>query len=170
MPPPFESPLPAGPPEGVLADLPLLDGLPAPVRELVAAAFTAVEYAFGDEIVRQGDEPDGFYVLASGRARAVRHDAGGEVALGSLSAGDTFGETGLLEGTARTATVRASSPVRALRLEPGLFRAIAARHPEVRDRLQAQARARRIPAAAQQPSGVFGPPIRRLGRTGRPGP
>lgn len=126
------------------ADLPVLEGLPAAVRELVVAAFVAQSYAFGEEIVRQGDDPDGFYVLVSGRARAIREDDSGEVVLGSLGPGDSFGEIGLLDGVPRTATVRASAPVEVLRLEPALFRAIAARHPEVRARLRDQARARQV--------------------------
>lgn len=126
-----------------LSSLSLLEGLPAPVKELVMAAFVACSYGFGDEIVRQGDHPDGFYVLTSGRARVVVTEHGAEVPLALLGPGDTFGEMGLLEGSPRSATVRASAPSTTARLEPALFRAIATRHPEVADRLRAQARARR---------------------------
>lgn len=129
---------------GTTEHLALLEGLPAPVRDLVAAAFVHQAHTFGDEIIRQGDEPDGFYVLVSGKARAVREEHGTEVLLGSLGPGDSFGEMGLLDGSPRLATIRASGPVEVLRLEPALFKAIASRHPEVRARLKAQARARQI--------------------------
>ncbi len=63
----------------------------------------------GDTIIRQGDEADAFYILASGavdvflesshrRAQHIDH----------LSAGAFFGEIGLLHKVRRTATVRVS--------------------------------------------------------------
>ena len=57
-------------------------------------------YEFGDVIVRQGEEADAFYILISGRARAVKAQAsnGEEVALGTLRPGDSFGEAALAEG------------------------------------------------------------------------
>lgn len=151
MPPPSD-PAPAGTGTASLSHLAVLEGLPAPVAELVSAAFIPLEFGFGDEIIRQGDEPDGFYVVVSGRVRAVRDQPEGEVALGSLGPGESFGEAGLLDGAPRAATVRASGPVKVLRLEPALFKAIATRHPEVQARLKAQARARRIqPLLNQHP-------------------
>jgi ABC-type bacteriocin/lantibiotic exporter with double-glycine peptidase domain/CRP-like cAMP-binding protein len=127
-----------------LRGLPLLAGVPEPVRELVMASFVAQEHAFGDEVVRQGDAPDGLYVVAEGRLRVVRADGGAEAALGTLRPGDTFGEAGLLDGRPRQATVRASERAVVLRLDPALFLAIARRHPEVRERLGELERARRI--------------------------
>jgi ATP-binding cassette subfamily B protein len=128
----------------LLADLPLLAGLDPAVRDLVIDSFVEESYAFGDEIVRQGDEPDGFYIVVSGRARVLRDEHGLEVPLAQLGVGDTFGEAGLLDGTLREATVRASSPVTVERLEPALFRAIVRRSPEVAAGVVAQARARRL--------------------------
>jgi ABC-type bacteriocin/lantibiotic exporter with double-glycine peptidase domain/CRP-like cAMP-binding protein len=128
----------------VLLAQPLLSGLAEAVRDLVAESFVPATFAFGEEIVRQSDPPDGFYVVAEGRARATREERGSEVPLGVLVAGDSFGEAGLLEGAPRHATVRASGPVTVLRLEPALFGAIARRHPEVAERLASQARARRL--------------------------
>jgi len=131
-------------PADVLLALPLLAGLPEAVRDLVIESFVPESFAFGEEIVRQGDPPDGFYVVAEGRARAIRDEQGAEVPLGVLEAGDSFGEAGLLEQTLRQATVRASSAVTVLRLEPALFGAIVRRHPEVGARLASQARARQL--------------------------
>ncbi len=130
--------------EEILAEQPLLGALPEAVRELVADSFVQRDFAQGEDIVCQGDRSDGFYVLLSGHAQALREEGGAEVALGSLGPGESFGESGLLDRTPQHATVRAVSPVKVLQLEPALFAAIVRRHPEVGGRLAAQARARRL--------------------------
>ena len=102
----------------VLAELPLLGLLTPDVRELVVASFGPVRYEFGETIVAAGEPSDAFYVLRSGVARVlVVGDDGEEVSLNVLRAGDSFGEGGLLEGSPRTATVRAAGDVEALRLD-----------------------------------------------------
>ena len=103
----------------VLAGLPLLAGLPAGVRELVERSFTTVELGFGEVLFRKGESPDAYYVVAAGSARVLGEGGDGEeVSLNVLRAGDAFGETALLEGTPRTATIRASSPLRLLAARP----------------------------------------------------
>ena len=59
-------------------------------------------------MIRQGDKPDKFYVIVSGSAEVVNHHPGGDdIILGTLGAGDYFGEIGLLKNQPRMATVRA---------------------------------------------------------------
>jgi CRP-like cAMP-binding protein/predicted double-glycine peptidase len=129
----------------LLAELQLLAELPVAVRELVERSFTAVELQFGDVVFRQGHAPDAYYVLAAGSARVlVEGDDGQEVSLNVLRAGDAFGEGALLEGTPRTATVRASSPLRLLRLDRSVFQAIIDVYPDVAATLRASQRARQI--------------------------
>jgi ABC-type bacteriocin/lantibiotic exporter with double-glycine peptidase domain/CRP-like cAMP-binding protein len=131
--------------EQTLAELPLLSVLAPVVRELVVAAFVAVRYEFGETLVAAGEPPDGFYVLRSGLARVFAHgDDGDEVSLNVLRAGDSFGEAGLLEGSPRTATVRAASDVVALRLEASIFQALARLHPSVAEAFAMHPRARRL--------------------------
>jgi ATP-binding cassette subfamily B protein len=130
--------------EELLREQPLVNGLPPAVRELVVESFARASFGLGEDIVRQGDRPDGFYVLIAGQARAIREESGAEIPLGVLGPGESFGESGLLEGTPRQATVRAAGPVTVLRLEPALFGAIVRRHPEVGERLAAQGRARSL--------------------------
>lgn len=130
---------------GVLHELPAVSLLDAAVRDLVVEAFVPMRFAFGQTIVRQGEPPDGFYVLASGLARAVRVDPGGhEVALGVIRPGDSFGEMALLDDEPRSATVRTSSEVVAFRLEPSVFQALLRVYPEIAPALRLQARARHL--------------------------
>ena len=129
----------------VLLELPALSFLEAEVRRLVVESFVPMRFAFGQSIVRQGDAADGFYVLASGLARVVQVEPDGhEVALGVLRPGESFGEAALLAGEPRSATVRASSEVLALRLDPPVFAALLRVHPEIEPALRLQARARHL--------------------------
>jgi ATP-binding cassette subfamily B protein len=128
-----------------LGKLPLLEFLPAEVRSRVAARFERVSYPFGAVIVREGDPADALYVLVSGRARVVkRGDTGEDVPLNVLRAGDAFGEIALLEHTTRTATVRASSDVEALRLDRAAFEELVATAPDLKKYLELQASHRRL--------------------------
>lgn len=103
-------------PHPALRDLPLLRFMPDEVRKLVEESFVPASFPFGAVIVRETEEADAFYVLVSGSAPAVKNGEGGEeVPLNVLKPGDGFGEVALLEGGTRTATVRASSEVEALR-------------------------------------------------------
>ena len=67
-------------------------------------------YEFGDLIVKQGDPANAFYVLISGRVRAVKF---GSKRRGNrartLRPGDSFGEAALAEGGTRNASVRCST-------------------------------------------------------------
>ena len=133
--------------DALLAALPAFALLPAAVRGLVAESFELLDLPFGAAIVREGEEADAFYVLASGSARVLTETASGdEVALSVLQRGDAFGEAGLLDErtTTRTATVRTSSAAQVLRLHSSVFGALARSYPEVRTAFEAMARTREL--------------------------
>ena len=132
---------PAGGVRDALRDLPLLQLMPDETRRLVEDSFVPASFPFGTEIVKEGDPADAFYVLVSGNARAVkRGEHGEEVPLNVMGPGDAFGEVALLEDTTRTATVRASSEVEALRLDRSVLQALVRNHPEIRGYLELHAR------------------------------
>src|SRR5262249_26880957 len=118
-----------------VGELPILQFLPDDARERIIASFTPVSYRFGTPIVREGEPADALYVLLAGRARVLKNAdrggvANGEVSLGILKPGDTFGEIGLLEQSTRTVTVRASGDVEALRLDRAVFESLLKEHAE----------------------------------------
>ncbi len=69
-------------------------------------------YEPGDYIIHQGDVGDQFYVIISGEVEVIRALPNGQTALlGTLGKGEHFGESALLTGRRRNASVRATTPV-----------------------------------------------------------
>jgi ABC-type lipoprotein export system ATPase subunit len=67
-------------------------------------------YAPGAVIVRQGDEPEDFYIVTAGEVEVVlEHPGGQEILVNRLGRGQYFGEIALLRGGTRVATVRAAA-------------------------------------------------------------
>lgn len=98
-------------PVRLLARLPVFRHAPRPVIERMAADMGVEAYGAGSTIITQGDIPDDFYVIASGRVGVYSVDDMGVELINQLGPGDGFGEIGLLESVPRTATVRALEPV-----------------------------------------------------------
>ena len=102
-------------------------------------------YDFGDVIVKQGDPADAFYVLTTGRARAlkIRADAE-EIPLGVLKPGDSFGEAALAEGGTRSATVRCSTAVDVLRIDRDDFLQLVSQEPDLKQSIETTGRNRTL--------------------------
>jgi serine/threonine protein kinase len=80
------------------------------------------DYVAGEEIVREGDLDDRFYVIVSGICAVER----GARSFGALESGDCFGETSYVPGAKRTSTIRAASPVTVLRVSSTLLEQVSA--------------------------------------------
>lgn len=79
----------------------------------------------GQEIIRQGDDGDYYYIIKAGRAAVVRPaKSGNELVLASLKAGDAFGEEALISENKRNATVRMQSDGSLMRLSKEDFNAL----------------------------------------------
>jgi HlyB family type I secretion system ABC transporter len=123
----------------LLEELPLLRDLSDDAGRLVVESFAPVEFSFGEVVFGEGDESDGFYVVVSGAGRVLKQRADGEeVTLNTLGPGDAFGELGLLTGEPRSATVRSSGELKALKLDRALFAALLQVHPELRRHFEAE--------------------------------
>jgi serine/threonine protein kinase len=75
------------------------------------------EYKDGDDIVREGEMDDRFYIIVSGQAGV---EANGRQ-LGVLEDGACFGETSYVRGAKRTASIRANGSVIILRVSSTLM-------------------------------------------------
>jgi len=90
----------------------------------------------GATLVREGDFSNDMVAIETGTADVLR---GGEK-VGSLTAGDVFGEIGVLGKENRTATIVATSPMRLIRLDSWNVKRLP---PEVREQMARLVEARR---------------------------
>lgn len=119
--------------------------LPDGIFEKIVPLMQDEHYEFGEIIVKEGDPADSFYVLTSGRARAIKATEGGqELALGSLKPGDSFGEAALAEGGTRSASVRCSTAVDVVRLDRTDFLQLVEHVPELKHHLEIMGRQRSL--------------------------
>jgi NADH dehydrogenase len=100
-------------------------------------------YEPGEDIVRQGDPADLFYVILKGQVQVLRRTDGQEEReLTRLGPGECFGEVGLLKQQRRNATVRAVDPVDVLSLERADFDLLIGHWSQVAAAVKAQAEQR----------------------------
>ena len=90
----------------------------------------------GQTIIREGDPADSFFILTRGAASVRRNGPDGEREISTLKAGDFFGEVGLLTGTPRNATVRATAPSEVLELDADGFRDLVESSQATKDRVR----------------------------------
>jgi rhodanese-related sulfurtransferase len=100
---------------GIFAQLP-----PARIDELLRR-FERVRAARGEQVIREGDEGEYYYVIESGRFQVGRMVGGAEVVLAELKTGDAFGEEALVSEAKRNATVTALTDAHVLRLNRSHF-------------------------------------------------
>ena len=98
-------------------------------RELAEVAQVAdeIDLSEGKEMTREGAPGREFFVLLEGNADVRK----GKRKINSLGRGDFFGEIALISRSPRTATVVATSPVRALVITDRAFRTLLDRSPSV---------------------------------------
>jgi len=80
------------------------------------------DYAPAEEIVKEGEMDDRFYIIVSGHCAVERHGT----RLGMLDTGDCFGEASYVEGAKRTATIRAGLAVTVLKVSSTLLEQVSA--------------------------------------------
>jgi serine/threonine protein kinase len=74
-------------------------------------------YAMDDEIIREGELDDRFYIIVNGTVSVQS----GRRQIGELAEGDCFGETSYVRGARRTATIKATMPVMLVRVSSTLL-------------------------------------------------
>ena len=109
--------------------------------EQIAQLADEIDLRDGKEMTREGDRGREFFVLLEGEADVVKDGR----TINHLSGGDFFGEIALVADTPRTATVKASSPVRALVITDRSFRRLMQDQPEIQGKVLAALAARLAP-------------------------
>ncbi len=97
--------------------------LPPDVLSGVAAKMVEEKHPAGSIIFRQGDVGNRFYLIRKGSVEVIVNEGGEELLRGTLKAGEFFGETSLLTGQPRSATVRAREEVELFVLDRADFHA-----------------------------------------------
>ena len=98
---------------GALKNTELFADVPDEELKKVATFATLESAVEGKTIIREGGYSNDFYIIEDGTVKVERE--GEQVA--ELGPGDVFGEQGLLEKQARSATVTATSDVRLIKIE-----------------------------------------------------
>jgi MFS family permease len=119
-----------------VAKLPIFAGVRPSRLEAALGHVRPVDVAAGQVIVRQGQPADRFYIIANGSFTVSQEtDAGTEVVLRQLGADEVFGELGLLNRTARTATVTADASGTLLEMDGEDFLELVGASGDLRGRL-----------------------------------
>ena len=110
-----------------LRTLPLFGELDHHDLAIVARHVREARASEGEVLFEEGAIPYELLVIEEGTAEIVKDGR----AIGSIGPGDVVGEMGLLRGRRRMATVRATSPLRAVAVAADDLAAIEAEMPEI---------------------------------------
>ncbi len=135
------------------------DAPPETVAQLVSSA-SVLAYKPGQTLFREGEVGDCLHLIRKGSVTISRHMDGRDVVLAYVPAGQYVGEMALVSNLPRSATATAAVATETIRIEGEAFKALLARMPTVRERVQESYKTRlaRNVAALQQPErgGVIG--------------
>jgi cGMP-dependent protein kinase 2 len=112
------------------------------VREIVEQAEVKTVRP-GEAILVEGDAGDDIYVIRRGSMVVEKKIGGKDVFLSYLPAGSYVGEMALIDGSARSATVKAAIRSEVVRIPGDPFRALLARKPKLAERARADMASRR---------------------------
>jgi NTE family protein len=107
--------------------LPWVLALPEASREALSRQLEPVMLAGGATLFGEGDAPDAMYVVLSGCLAAYQDEPEGPRLIGQVLAGE--GETGVITGQPRSATVRALRDCELVRISRASFEQLAERDP-----------------------------------------
>jgi len=109
--------------------------------EQIAQLADEIDLRDGKVMTQQGGRGREFFVLLEGAADVNKDGQ----KINELGPGDFFGEIALVSDTPRTATVVATSPIRALVVSEQSFRRLLADQPEIQNKVLAALAARLAP-------------------------
>jgi CRP/FNR family transcriptional regulator, cyclic AMP receptor protein len=128
-----------------LRGVPLFSGMSERDLRKVMEIAKVVVHSSGQLVVGEDNTAVGFHLILEGTADA---SVGGEV-VGTIAAGDYFGEISLIDGKPRSATVTATSELKTLVVPSWSFNRMLDQHPEMMRTLLIElcARLRKVEAA-----------------------
>jgi CRP/FNR family cyclic AMP-dependent transcriptional regulator len=115
----------------LLRRIPLFSGIEPSRLKLLAYTSDVITYQPGQVIMRQGDIGDAAYVIIKGDADVTISSGTGSIPVAALHGGDFVGEIAILCDTPRTATVSATTELKALRIRKEPFFELLRQFPEL---------------------------------------
>ena len=115
----------------MLKQVPLFAGISSAKLKLLAFTSERVLYREGELLFSQGDTADAAFVILSGRADVIADGPAGPVKVAELHQNSIVGEIAVLCDVSRTATIRASVQVEALRISKENFFKLLTDFPEM---------------------------------------
>ena len=94
---------------GFLVTSPLFSGLDPAERADVARILEVSRLRDGEAVFHEGDPGDAWYVISEGTAIVLVEREGATREVARLNRGECFGEMAILDGSARSASVKAGS-------------------------------------------------------------
>ncbi len=101
-------------------------------------------YTPGAVIFQTGDDPDGFYMVYSGRVQVTRPTNKGQDFLAWLVSGDYFGEEALFQNRKRSATITAMENTTLLFLSRADFENLLKKYPQLKPNFQVAIKSRQV--------------------------
>ncbi|MEQ1566600.1 MAG: cyclic nucleotide-binding domain-containing protein [Myxococcota bacterium] len=104
-----------------LMDAPMFGDLGSSELSELVGALQVRSHSPGEWVFREGDAGDAWYVLYEGEVEVVKEAQGAERVIAMLGRRACFGEMAILDGSPRSASVRATQPSTALRFPRSSF-------------------------------------------------
>lgn len=140
--------------ERLLRRVPLFNSLDDAALQQIKEMLQQHTLPDNEVILEQGELGDSLFLIARGVVRVSRRDGGGERDLGTLMAGDFFGEMALMHHDSRSATIRTVTPCQLYELSRKSLEALFRRYPEIEEQLrQVDAARRRMNAGVSPETG-----------------
>jgi CRP-like cAMP-binding protein len=114
-----------------LRQVPMFKDIDPARLKLLAFTSERVQFADRQRFFSQGDASDSAYVILEGRADVLLTTPTGEIKVAELESNALVGEMGILSDTPRSATIMASQPTTALRIDRRVFLELLAQFPQM---------------------------------------
>ena len=119
----------------VVANIPIFSGCNKKELKAITRLLSSLSVSAGEVLTKQGGHGREFMIIESGTAIVRRNDR----KVGTLQAGDFFGELAMLAGVARTATVVAQTDMVIDVLNPREFSSLLQENPAIATKIYLQA-------------------------------